>query len=206
MDRRFLFFDTETSGFPSGKISANDPKQAWIVQFAARLIDGHGRTLMLLNIVQKANGRSVHPKTTEIHGYTADDCDRVGIDTKDMHDMILSMFKQCDIAICHNVNFDKKMLDLLGQCFEDQTLLDNVRSTPMFCTMASTDTLCKIPYQPDKNGRTRRGFKWPKLEELYAFLFCGEEFENAHDALGDVNATVRCFSHPSVQEIFNKES
>ena len=52
--------------------------------------------------------------------------------------------------------------------------------------MLSTVDFCKIP------GRFKGQFKWPKLQELYFKLFNGN-FEDAHDAMGDVNALVMCF-------------
>jgi hypothetical protein len=36
------------------------------------------------------------------------------------------------------------------------------------------------------------GFKWPKLEELHAFLF-ETGYDCAHDASRDVEACARCF-------------
>jgi hypothetical protein len=50
--------------------------------------------------------------------------------------------------------------------------------------MISTVDLCKIdgPY----------GYKWPKLEELHRFLF-KHDFDGAHDALADIQATAKCF-------------
>jgi hypothetical protein len=48
---------------------------------------------------------------------------------------------------------------------------------------ASTD-FCKI--------QGYYGYKWPKLSELHIKLF-GEDFDGAHDALADIEATARCF-------------
>jgi hypothetical protein len=50
--------------------------------------------------------------------------------------------------------------------------------------MQKSTNFCKIP-GPD-------GFKWPKLSELHIRLF-GEDFEDAHDAASDINATAKCF-------------
>jgi hypothetical protein len=36
------------------------------------------------------------------------------------------------------------------------------------------------------------GFKWPKLSELHFKLF-GTNFEEAHNAAYDINATSKCF-------------
>ena len=55
----------------------------------------------------------------------------------------------------------------------------------LFCTMKSSTNLCRLP------GRYGN-FKWPKLTELYKFLF-NEEMEGAHDAMVDVRATRKCY-------------
>ena len=47
----------------------------------------------------------------------------------------------------------------------------------------STD-YCKLP--------GKKGFKSPRLAELHQVLF-GSGFDNAHNALADVEATARCF-------------
>ena len=53
--------------------------------------------------------------------------------------------------------------------------------------MTPSVQLCKCPFPSGKSG-----YKWPKLTELYRFLF-DKEVENAHDALGDITATMECF-------------
>ena len=52
--------------------------------------------------------------------------------------------------------------------------------------MMKSTSYCKLP------GKNGKGFKWPKLEELYQVLF-GKQMENAHDALADVMACKECF-------------
>ncbi|HUV85413.1 MAG TPA: hypothetical protein VMV86_06875, partial [Methanosarcinales archaeon] len=53
-----------------------------------------------------------------------------------------------------------------------------------YCTMLEGTDICKIP--------SFRGNKWPTLKELHKHLF-NEDFEDAHDALADVEATRRCY-------------
>lgn len=36
------------------------------------------------------------------------------------------------------------------------------------------------------------GYKWPKLSELHIKLF-GYDFEEAHNAAADIDATAKCF-------------
>ena len=52
------------------------------------------------------------------------------------------------------------------------------------CTMQSSTQYCQLP--------GRYGYKWPTLTELHNILF-GRDFEDAHDAAGDINATENCF-------------
>lgn len=52
--------------------------------------------------------------------------------------------------------------------------------------MKDTVDFCKIP------GRGV-GYKYPKLNELYKILF-GDHFDGAHDAMVDVEATLRAFA------------
>ena len=52
----------------------------------------------------------------------------------------------------------------------------------------------KVSYEINNKGtiKVRKGFKSPKLEELYETIF-QEKMVNAHDAAFDVDATARCF-------------
>ena len=62
--------------------------------------------------------------------------------------------------------------------------------------MATTTEFCQLP------GRYKN-YKWPKLEELHRILF-KEEFDGAHDAMGDVKAMVRCFFELDRLGVINK--
>lgn len=55
---------------------------------------------------------------------------------------------------------------------------------PKYCTMKSATDYCKLP--------GKKGFKAPRLSELHQVLF-GTDFDHAHNALADVEATARCF-------------
>ena len=53
-------------------------------------------------------------------------------------------------------------------------------------TMRIGTNICELPKAKGI------GYKRPKLKELHRFLF-KKEMENAHDAMGDINATLACF-------------
>ena len=56
--------------------------------------------------------------------------------------------------------------------------------------------ICKLEYKTrgwGGSGNPSRGYKMPKLVELYKHFY-GCEFDNAHNADGDVRALLRCLS------------
>lgn len=83
------------------------------------------------------------------------------------------------------MKFDEK---IAGAEFHRKFDADPLPSKPKFCTMKSPQVIeyCSIP--PFKYG----SYKWPKLSELHYKLF-GFEFEEAHDAAVDIEATAKCF-------------
>ena len=86
-----------------------------------------------------------------------------------------------DLIVAHNISFDYPVVN----CELIRLGIDSrLSEVDHFCTMMSTVELCKIP------GVS--GYKWPKLQELYRFLF-NAEFSDAHSALADANATADCF-------------
>jgi hypothetical protein len=79
------------------------------------------------------------------------------------------------------MSFDEK---IVGAEFLRKEMINGMIFKNKICTMERTTNLCAIdgPY----------GYKWPKLKELYFLLF-GTVFEDAHNALSDINATAECF-------------
>jgi DNA polymerase III epsilon subunit-like protein len=162
-----LFFDVETSGFISKKLSASDPGQAWFMQIAF-ILSEKDRICTEFSTLIRAENRKCHPGAQAVHQISVEECHG---------------FSSAHTLIAHNIFFD---LGFVGQYMErneqDASIL-NQKS--LFCTMKSTTDLCRLP------GRYGN-FKWPKLTELYKFLF-NEEMEGAHDAMVDVRATRRCY-------------
>ena len=60
----------------------------------------------------------------------------------------------------------------------------NFERLPKICTMKSSTKYCRIP--------GNYGYKWPTLSDLHINLF-GNDFEGAHDAFADIDATEKCF-------------
>lgn len=60
----------------------------------------------------------------------------------------------------------------------------NIEEKTKICTMRETIEFCNLPGS--------HGLKFPKLAELYYKLFA-KNFDNAHDAKADIDATAECF-------------
>lgn len=99
---------------------------------------------------------------------------------EDRIDTIIRVLNSADVVAGHNVSYDEEVLgyelDRLGRTGE-------YTPSQVICTMKESTEYCKLQ---------GRGFSYkpPKLAELHRFLF-EEWFEGAHDAMIDVEATMR---------------
>lgn len=178
------FFDCETSGFINKKLSPSHKDQSWIMQLAFILSD-RDRIFTEFSSLITSEGRTCNPHAQKIHEISVEECDKGGMSEDNILNTVVHSFFTADILVAHNYAFDIEMIDQL--IWRSNTKWRGLKQIPFFCTMKETTALCKIP-QPKWPGK----FKWPKLTELYQFLF-NEEFVGAHDALADVRATRRCY-------------
>jgi DNA polymerase III epsilon subunit-like protein len=84
-----------------------------------------------------------------------------------------------DVVIGHNLSYDMSMLKWEA---ERCKVAFDFRSLKTFCTMKQTSNVEGLHV----------GGKYPKLAELYRFIF-NEDFDNAHNAMADIEATQKCF-------------
>ncbi len=179
----YLFFDTETTGLPKNyKAAASDSKN-WprMVQLAWITADVGGNVIDTQNFIIKPDGYTIPAEVSKIHGITTEIAINQGHDLS----LVLKQFSesvtkaQCIVA--HNISFDEK---IVGAEFFRMKMLDVLVGKPQICTMKSSTDYCKIPGP--------YGNKWPNLAELHKKLF-KTSFSDAHNALADVSATVKCF-------------
>ena len=193
-----LFFDTETSGTISKKLSFDDRNQAWCCQLAA-ILSTKDEIISELNVLIKSNGRTIPQFITDIHGITTDMCDTDGVEEHEALEGFAVMLKDCPKRICHNYDFDSVFLYHMFQR-NISKLSDEGRSAyflqhPYFCTMKD-QTIKKYINAKNVKGR----LKWAKLAEMYKKLL-EEDMPNAHDAMGDVIALRRCYYELQKREI-----
>jgi len=182
-----LFFDTETTGLALFKLPHSHERQPDIVQIGLVLSDAekiYFKANMLVNPSGVNSAWNIGPDTQKIHGISNEMVKAGGTDTRTVLLVLDSLLAKANTVVCHNVEFDKKMVMSAAHKAKLATTVEDLAKKPAYCTMKNSTNLCKLPGP--------YGFKWPKLVELYKFLF-NETFEGAHDALVDVLATRRCY-------------
>ncbi len=116
---------------------------------------------------------------SQVHGiYDRDVEHRDYIDT--YLDEIIQVLNRNDIVAGHNIEYDEQILSFE---LERTGRIGDYAPQKTICTMRSSTEYCKLQ---------GRGFSYkpPKLAELHKHLF-DEWFEGAHNAMVDVEATMR---------------
>lgn len=180
----YLFFDTETTGIPLNYNAPTSDSSNWprLVQLSWIVTDKDCRVLQQHDHIIYPNGFSIPNDAARIHGITTKIAQAKGIPLQKAIEEFLADFNKVEIIVGHNIAFDKK---IVGAELIRLGKKDVMQTKTSRCTMESSTDFCKI-YA--RNG----GYKWPKLQELHKKLF-GCEFEDAHNSMSDVTATLDCF-------------
>lgn len=201
-ETKVLFFDTETSGFISKKMPADDPDQSWAVQIGA-ILSTADTELGKMNTIIQANGRDMGYHAQKVHGISVEQADADGVPELEAAEEFGMLLRQADLVVCHNFDFDWNFVhQMLERNMDDMS--DEARSAfyldlPNFCTMKD-----KVVKKFVQAKNVKGHLKWPKLVELHEKLF-DNGFDDAHDAFADITATKDCFYELIEQEIITIE-
>lgn len=183
----YLFFDTETTGLPNSWSEPASNFNNWprMVQLAYLLYDLDGQLIEKKNFIIKPEGYSIPMEASRIHGITTQSALRDGVNLTTVLSEFEAMLAKAKHLVAHNMEFDEK---IIGAEFHRVKKYDPLVPKSKFCTMKhpSIISYCAIP--PIRYG----SYKWPKLSELHYKLF-GRDFNEAHNASVDIEATARCF-------------
>lgn len=179
---KILVFDTETTWFIDKK-NPDLNSQPYIIQFAwifGELKNWEWTEIKRINQFIKPKISIPYAASQVHHIYDIDVKNAPPIE--EYIDDFLNIINESDVVIGHNIEYDEDMIKLelkrLGREFE-------YRPQQVLCTMKQTVDYCKLPWNWER-------FKYPKLWELYKKLFW-EYFIWAHDAIVDVEATLKAF-------------
>ena len=179
----YLFFDTETTGLPRNWKAPVSDLNNWprLVQLAYLFFDSNGNEISGGDYIIKPEGFTIPVEASRIHGISTERAIEEGKPLLSVLKDFQSMISEAGYLVAHNMSFDEK---IVGAEFLRNKMPDSIATKRKICTMQSTTNFCALngPY----------GYKWPKLSELHYKLF-RTDFEEAHNAAADIEATARCF-------------
>lgn len=180
---RYVFFDTETTGLPKNYKAPSSALYNWprMIQLSWITTEENGRILNENDHIIYPDGFIIPREASQLNGITMDIAKAKGEPLKDVLTSFLRDVNESGYIVGHNVSFD---IHVVGAELIRSGWADTLSQKPSICTMQNTIDFCAIP--------GKYGYKYPKLQELHKKLF-GEEFEDAHNALSDIRATLKCY-------------
>jgi len=179
----YLFFDTETTGFPRDWRAPVTDVDNWprLIQLAYLYCDPDGKPISFSDSIIKPEGFLIPSSATRIHGISTERANAEGKPLK----MVLAAFHdlaaKAQVLVAHNINFDEKVV---GSELIRSGMHNILPSKQKICTMKSSTEFCAL--------KGSYGNKWPKLSELHLKLF-GTGFDEMHNAANDIQPTAKCF-------------
>ena len=209
---RVLIFDVETTGLiPKRSSNDTDPipikDYPYIIQFSFILYDIINSRIEILydSYIDIPDDVIISPFVNNLTGITNMDCSTKGRNIVDVIIAFSIAYKNCNVLVAHNIGFDSEMImieiqrnreEILKRSPECFTLFnipyEKINNIERYCTMLKGVNICNIIIQPKTEGKPPRK-KWPKLNELYEYLFDGEKVEGLHNSIVDVKTCVRCY-------------
>ena len=187
---KVLVFDTETSGLPKERNPSIYDTDKWphVMQVSYIIYNTEtGELEDTYDAYIKLNPWViVDPVSEGIHGITREIMDKQGVSIQDALIRLRDALGRVELCVGHNVSFDKRFIIVEG-------IRNNIRMNfpADYCTMKNSKEVCKIDYT-FSNGT--KGFKFPKLMELYEHLFPGIPApQNLHNSLADTLVTLKCY-------------
>jgi DNA polymerase III epsilon subunit-like protein len=187
---KVLVFDTETSGLPKERNPSIYDTDKWphVMQVSYIIYNTEtGEIDEKYDAYIKLNTWViVDPVSEGIHGITREIMDTKGIPIQEALVRVRDALGKVDICVGHNVSFDKRFMIVEG-------IRNSIRMNfpADYCTMKNGKQICKIDFT-FSNGE--KGFKFPKLMELYEHLFPGIPApQNLHNSFADTIITLKCY-------------
>lgn len=192
----FLFYDTETTGFPLYNQPSNDPRQPHIVQLAWSVLrvepgkwkstDDPAPEEPIINCyIIRPDGWTIPEESSAIHGITQERAMDEGIpESEVLHAFLDDWQKRPRVA--HNESFDARIIRIgIRRFVPGEGAVDGWAAGAAYCTMNMARPLVKALTAAGKP-------KPPKLSEAYRHFY-GSEMDGAHTADGDVRACIAIF-------------
>ena len=180
---KYIVFDVETTGLPKKYNTPPKLFKLWphIVQFSWIIYDEQKQ--IEKSFIIKPNNYEIPEDSIRIHNIT----NKYALENGNSLRIVLREFKQdcdsVDYLVAHNASFDIAVI--LAACYRTKSNVTFLKNKKVICTMKSTTNLCKLP--------GKYGYKYPKLEELFVYLFNDKPTVTLHNALEDSRVTLKCY-------------
>lgn len=184
-----MFFDTETTGLPKCRDQAYKAPGNWphIVSIAW-IIPGQKKEYFLIKPQWE-----IPAESTKIHGITYEKALNEGSDLREVLDKFWKDLGDKPL-IAHNIEFDSNVL-INAEMWDLRRVYPPIKK--MYCTMELTRNILKLP------SPSFKGYKSPKLSELYEFIF-KKKPEGLHNSLKDTEILVEIYmACPELQTMIN---
>lgn len=181
-----LFFDTETTGLPDFRSPPGAQFQPRVIQIAAILTDGDGKTInQFCSLVKLDAGQEIHQKALDKHGITWDMADRYGLSATSCLRLMERFIGMADAVVAHNIWFDDWMLARESAACGGEGV-SPINKTKL-CTQELSAPILNLPPTEKMLAAGFNKPKSPNLGEAFAHFF-GRDFEDAHNAMADCMA------------------
>lgn len=183
-----LFFDTETTGLPETRSWGNYYEPMFVgyydnsrmIELAYVICDADKQIIKSVNYIICPNGFVIN--NSDFHGITMEDANEIGIDVVDVLQEFKSDIEGVDMIVGHNINFDLHII--MSECY--RTNNDDLVKLAM--KLKALDKTCTM----EVGKAYMRGQKYPKLVELYSYLF-DKPIVQDHRALSDTRICKDCY-------------
>lgn len=173
-----VVLDAETTGIPDWKMPSESEHQPHLVQLAAHLVNFESRKVVqTIDLIIKPEGWLIAPETLEIHGITYEHAMDVGVSEKQALELLLAMCAGRK-RVAFNTTFDNRIIRIATKRYCSEEVINAWHEGEYECAMIAS--------------RKIMGGKQPNLAEAYKY-FTGKEIQNAHSAIGDVDACMEVY-------------
>lgn len=194
----YLFLKIATSGLMRRELPLADPQQPWAVTIAVDHTDADGVTLGRLDLMIKADGRSIKPGALDVHGIPLRKSEQFGVKENAVLVLLSELAGYSQVAVSYAA-FDTKVIDSLLLRLE--TSLNKMNGTfvgrwrrPGLAFLVLQDPVakqeCALP-QDDKPDELRA----PKLDEACELLLNEPLPTGRQSAFEALQKTKRLFFH-----------
>ena len=193
---KLMFLSIVINGQSFGKSIDYHETCQRILQISWIVADENGNELKKCGYIIKPTDFEIPEKCVKDLKMTKEKAMEEGSYFKDVINEFFKDLSGCCAIVGHNVSLD---LFILSQELARNGIVSYIKKLPTYCTMLSSVDYCQLPIKDDEHDYERysfkypyRGYKYPKLEDLYLKLFY-KSFDNSFDANSSAQAIFECF-------------